>query len=65
MKVHTKKHGQVYTVDSMKETMKNFIVETMKETTKFNGKKHTLVNTYQLMKVNMTPNIKEPMLDNM
>ena len=44
MKVHTKKHGQVYTVDSMKETMKNFIVETMKETIRYNGKEHILVN---------------------
>ena len=65
MKVHTLKHGLVSIVDNMKETMKNFIVETMKETIKFNGKKHMLVNTYQLMKVNMTPNIKELMLDNM
>ena len=44
MKVHTKKHGQVYTVDSTKETMKNFIVETMKETIRYNGKEHILVN---------------------
>ena len=38
MKVHTRKHGQVFIVDNMKETMKNFIVETMKEIIKYNGK---------------------------
>ena len=40
MKVLMKKHGQESIVDSMKETMKNFIVETMKETILYNGKEH-------------------------